>query len=139
VAGEEVDGLYVENDSAGSCWVSGYPRVELDDAAAKPISLTYRYGGTQASDPTEAATQFMLLPGDGVGFNIEAGLQAGRACWQAARIAVGVPGEPGIAAAPTGAFGGQFRGCGETVRISSFLSPIFDAAHYSPPPDASST
>lgn len=59
--GEHAFALAITNGGPAACWISGYPRIRLVDAAGVELPLTYRHGGGYVT--TAAPTPIFLGPG----------------------------------------------------------------------------
>lgn len=124
--GQEIDSLYIANESKSPCTVAGFPAVILRDHANALIKTREIHGGTEWGDPTAAA--FTLAPGDGIGFNIQAPADGKAAtCWNAMTIDIVLPTAPGSMKSPTTSDYRGFQACGKALHVASFYAPVFQA------------
>lgn len=127
--GQEIDSLYITNESKSACTVAGFPAVTLLDHANALIKTSEIHGGTEWGDPTAAT--FTLAPGDGIGFNIQATANGRTAtCWNAMTIDIVLPTAPGsITSLATSDYRG-FQACGTALHVAAFYAPVFPAGSY---------
>lgn len=127
LGGQEIDSLYIANESKSPCTVAGFPAVTLRDHANTLIKTSEIHGGTEWGDPTAAT--FTLAPGDGIGFNIQATANGKAAtCWNAMTIDIVLPAAPGSIRSPTTSDYRGFQACGTALHVASFYAPVFQAS-----------